>query len=656
MTEKNKYSMNRNLLAHFDAAVDDSDAALKDSSELDALTRIDERYTDLTFLAEGGMKKIYTCYDCFTSRKIAKAVPKEDADEECIDLFIKEAKITAGLQHPHIVPVYELAVDGLQPYFTMKLLEGIDLGQALREKDLNQNELLVVFLKVCDAIAYAHAKGVLHLDIKPSNIHFDEFGDVLVCDWGLAQNICEIKESDTISGTPGFMAPEQYSGKAFTKTTDVYSLGALLYFMLTKEVPIKGDGIEDLAIKALSGDIILPEERKANFSKSLSAVILKSLELEPENRYQSVSELSTEIRAYLNGFATQAEDASFLKIFILLIKRSKILSLTIFSFISLIIVLTMFFVSNLNKEKDLAQAAEQESMKIRQETSPQLLQLAKKEYKLRNFAIAEEKIDVALKLDPENVGALIFKVRCLVGNHQFEEALKVLDNIELSDIYKKLAAYIQKFKKISEEQELLSYQGLPELIDGFRYIDPSLKLPNLKKHLVKTCTEKYTIENRLAFAERYLRFLTIQKFNWNCTMVGDFYDLDISRNEGLHEVSVLRNLPIQKLDLSACPIRDLIGLEGMPLTYLNLSKTFVTDISPILNCPIKELNISKTNIVNIYALKNTPIEVLHLSDKYFNHNRLLEFPNLKKLVVSRKTFGKKELEMLRETLVVEFRK
>ena len=194
MAEDKKFSMNMNLLQHFDAAVEDEDASLKDSDRYVELTCLTKKYSEGSLLNEGGMKKIVHCRDLFTDRDVAMAVPKDDLDGEGIDRFIEEARITASLEHPNIVPVHELSVDEGQPFFTMKILGGENLGEVI--KKMNQAEykerytsqyMLEIFLKICDAIAFAHSKGILHLDIKPSNIQINEYGDVLVCDWGLAR-------------------------------------------------------------------------------------------------------------------------------------------------------------------------------------------------------------------------------------------------------------------------------------------------------------------------------------------------------------------------------------------------------------------------------------------------------------------------------------
>ena len=238
--------MNRNLRLQYKEAVTDEDAAYKDSEELSELSSISRRYVKEDFLSSVGMKKIYSCYDAFTSRQIAKAVPRDDLDHENVDRFIREAKITASLQHPNIVPVYELSLEGMKPYFTMKLLRGKNLKAAIKNSDIHKEQIVETFLKICDAVAYSHSRKVCHLDLKPENIHFDGYGDILVCDWGLARRFDEDNESATASGTPGFMAPEQYYGKSENEQTDVYSLGVLLHFLYTGNIPHKSDNAESI--------------------------------------------------------------------------------------------------------------------------------------------------------------------------------------------------------------------------------------------------------------------------------------------------------------------------------------------------------------------------------------------------------------------------
>jgi serine/threonine protein kinase len=164
---------------------------------LDEILQLDQRYSGEVPLNQGGMKMILQCRDELTDRPIAKAIMQEISSNDAVDDFIAEARLTASLEHPNIVPVHDLGLtpEG-EPFFTMKLLSGENLQQilkGLRQQDKIYIEnyplevLLEIFIKVCDAMAYAHSKNILHLDLKPANIQVDDYGQVLVCDWGLAK-------------------------------------------------------------------------------------------------------------------------------------------------------------------------------------------------------------------------------------------------------------------------------------------------------------------------------------------------------------------------------------------------------------------------------------------------------------------------------------
>jgi len=224
-----------------------------------------KKYAFQQSIDQGGMKRILRVKDKDTSRDIAMAVLlSNNSSNEERNRFVKEAKITAMLEHPNIVPVHDIGVDAAgMPYFTMKLLEGETLSKIIKKLKLNDSKykekyniksLLWAFKRVCNAIYFAHSKGVIHLDITPENIQFGKFGEVLVLDWGLAKLIDDKeKDEQTIElhnhinknldatldgvakGTLGYMAPEQASGQNSKKdiTTDIYALGAILYTLLT---------------------------------------------------------------------------------------------------------------------------------------------------------------------------------------------------------------------------------------------------------------------------------------------------------------------------------------------------------------------------------------------------------------------------------------
>ena len=276
-----------------------------------------------------------------------RPVPPED-----VSRFIEEAQITSQLEHPNIVPIHELGFDSHQnAFYAMKFVKGVTLTEVLlgirkgRENFAEQyplSRLLNVFQKVCDAIAFAHSRGIAHCDLKPDNIMICDFGEVMVMDWGLAQKVgsplpvqkvrtpddaaSEISDhpgkidsttrttTGRILGTPGFIGPERiHGGEVVDIRSDIYSLGATLYSILTLRPPITGADINEILRKILSGDIRSPvawnDEMPQGFphcpeSKippSLSDIVMIAMALEPDDRYASVKDMQQEVEAYQNG-------------------------------------------------------------------------------------------------------------------------------------------------------------------------------------------------------------------------------------------------------------------------------------------------------------------------------------------------------------------
>ncbi len=352
------------------------------------------------------MKVIIRTWDKDTSRDIAMAVMLKEDELSSSPRFIQEARIAANLEHPNIVPVHDIGVDESgKPYFTMKLISGETLASILRKlaggskdylKKYNLFNLLQIFQKVCDAIAFAHSKGVIHLDIKPENIQVGEYGEVLVVDWGLAK-ILGAKSDDTgniisqspqevegkssalsqnigdssvkftmdgvIKGTPGYMAPEQALGRNSEKdsSTDVFSLGATLYSILTLHLPFEGENSRQILIATVSGNFIPPRKRSPELEipKALESVAMKAMALNPGDRYQSVDELSSEISSYLGGFATMAEHAGLARQLWLLVRRHRAVSV-IAAVMALFAIVSGLWIrhSQLNELRARAESAE----------------------------------------------------------------------------------------------------------------------------------------------------------------------------------------------------------------------------------------------------------------------------------------------------------
>ena len=234
------------------------------------LTNLNDRYSNAEEVAQGGMKSIKKVFDKATSRTIALAEPLPKIDESLYEVFLKEARLTALLEHPNIISIHDIGLnaEGL-PYFTMDLKTGDTLESIFKElmagnqkyKNIySLNSLLVIFSKICDAVSYAHSKNVIHLDLKPANIQVGDFGEVLVCDWGLgkitnnpetedieellldADLLNHVASKNKIIGTPGYMAPEQVDKNGVhDRSTDIYSLGCILYSVLTHQRPLNDE-------------------------------------------------------------------------------------------------------------------------------------------------------------------------------------------------------------------------------------------------------------------------------------------------------------------------------------------------------------------------------------------------------------------------------
>jgi serine/threonine-protein kinase len=274
-------------------------------------------------LARGGMGRIHPATDRNLLRHVAlKRLDQELAREPFYrEGFIAEAQMTGQLEHPNIVPVHELAVDprGI-PYFTMKLVQGVSFDAWLRDKSrpLGSTERLEdglqVMLKVCDAVAYAHHRGVVHRDLKPDNIMVASFGQVYLMDWGLARLTKnrpasgENAQMETPGpcGTPQYMAPEQARGnpQKMDERSDIFGIGAVLYEIVSGKTPYGPQPDADTILRQARRGAIIPIDDAAaglGVSKRLRSIIERATAPDPKDRYESVVELQKDVRSFLHG-------------------------------------------------------------------------------------------------------------------------------------------------------------------------------------------------------------------------------------------------------------------------------------------------------------------------------------------------------------------
>ncbi len=261
-------------------------------------------YELLDIIGEGGMGVVYAAHQSSIARTVAVKMLKPSAKmrEDQRDKFISEAVVTGELDHPNIVPIYDLGSnDEGALFYSMKRVRGTPWDKVLHKKQLDEN--LSILMRVADAVAFAHAGGVIHRDLKPENVMLGDYGEVLVMDWGLARitpefaHVDAVFQADSLGGTPAYMAPEMARGpvERIDKTSDIYLLGAILYEIIGGVPPHSGRDVMQ-CLMAASQNRIDP----VRYDGELKEIALRAMATRQEDRYQSVKEFQEAVRVYLS--------------------------------------------------------------------------------------------------------------------------------------------------------------------------------------------------------------------------------------------------------------------------------------------------------------------------------------------------------------------
>ena len=601
------------------------------------------KYSNKEFLAEGGMKIISRVKDSASLRSVAMAeLKKKDMNPEKILNFYNEARVTALLEHPNIVPVYEIGHKDDVPYFIMKEIQGETLGfilKRIKEGDEQYLEryslstLLNIFLKVCDAISYAHSRRIVHLDLKPDNIHVGSFGEVLVIDWGLAKNLdsdplkkhrqvvtSEIDIENTldgfVKGTIGYMAPEQARGENSSKDerTDIYSLGAILYSILTQRSPYSSKDIKKALALISAGEYKPLDENK--HPAALCAVIKKAMAHDKKNRYQTVAALSHEIQLYSMGFATKAQEANTADQFKLFLKRHSLTMMMLASFLMILLVAGVIFILNLQEKEKVATAnAHQaiENAKLAQanekkaKTSELLAKQKEKEAveHLKNFIKANEEkqkleqlsLPLALRrnhgfkhekkfektlpilnevYNEKIVDALYWYSRAsaLIGELEFEQAIKDLKRAQSGEDYETIEWKIEKLLFIFGRNPK-GFEKTPENILTLATRIRSFE-PEISAHMLSTTVKKVITDDqqKILFLKNSLEAFNakVKKLNFAAKWTDQGLDLDISNNQYLHDISPLIAVKLFKINMAHCKsIKSFTWLKSSEVQHVDLS-------------------------------------------------------------------------------------
>lgn len=269
------------------------------------------RYQLLECIGQGGMGKVYKAFDPLLQRNIAlKVLISGDLSQQNeVERFIREARITSQLKHPNIVQVHDVGIHENTPFFTMDLIEGTSLKQLVRQSQLSLSQAITLMIKIANAIQYAHDRNVIHRDLKTANIMIDPHNEPIVMDFGLAKMAkisSKLSQSGMLIGTLQYMPPEQAQGRMseIDEQSDVYSLGACFYEMLTGRPIFKTENPAKAVYNIINVHPTPPRKLRRIIDKHLESICLKALHKQKKSRYLSAGDFANDLQMFVSGKKT----------------------------------------------------------------------------------------------------------------------------------------------------------------------------------------------------------------------------------------------------------------------------------------------------------------------------------------------------------------
>ena len=651
------------------------------------------RYDEQGTIGKGGMGEIVLCVEQNTRREVAmkRMLPTAAGHAKHRARFVEEAQVTAQLEHPNIVPVHELGRDEQGAiYFTMKLVKGRSLAEILTasrdgEESHSLGEMLQMFLKVCDGVAFAHSRGVVHRDLKPANIMVGDFGEVLVMDWGIARILGrdEAVDEDTVQsnrqdaslpalntmagaimGSPSYMPPEQAAGEIdkIDHRSDIYSLGAILYTILTLKCPVEGADARAILDTVITGDIDAPERRTPGreIPRELSAVAMKCLARFRGKRYQSVPDLQRDVSLYLEGRSVSAAPDTFARTLVKLVKRNKPVSVSVAAAaVILIAVVSVAFVRVTGAmqraitgerqavtERQAAQKARDKQRAAALAASRELSERAVRAARHERWVEAGISVAAAQKMLPDGpwghyAAGMVAKERgdLKMARAELKKALACdLGHAPSRTALSQIAALE---RRLIEAEELLvdpgkskDWRAFRDAGDTFvsqqRYRDSE----TMYARALELFAQRQQVAEKLKNPEAVRRGLEDKKSNATAWVKCEgFYESikDLGAKEQIERIQAklkdihggnisfgydIEDGVLVGIGLSGQPATKSVYLQALahlPLTKLSLYKSRVRDLKPLKGMPLKSLNCFDTPVRDLTPLKGMPLESLSVA-------------------------------------------